>query len=429
MQRTLEGLKAMTRWVHENRGAAVVGGIVLATLGSAAYGGLAIYNAKYEVAESASSAKRLCLDGRVSYTSGDVATATKHVMSARKFAEKAIDQVETLSIPTRFIVLRLAGVTRTHLYHLAAHANYHCAVLCIRNQKFDKALRYLEKSIFFRSKTRVGEEKRSGDVTKLYKSVIDDDEIGEDFFTVLAYYNFGILWYSLGYDNSAVESFKRASSIAEKLSKSDEVRSLDAGNAEPKNILRKRVAACVNVLQVLTTTSPRPSPHVTAEALSLLNESTPEKVSCVVLGVRVSYGIIAGLTSLIESGSFLPDDEKEAHLLVERAIKLGKHCLPFASARHQGIFEYHHAAYLLLKGDSSKASLQINMATVNHGHHRSTERDVRLYKQDLNLQNASKQSKESTVTIGHHVIQGLSRTLSALETTLEADTRVSSGAH
>lgn len=472
--------QAGVKWANENPGAAAVGSSLFAALGTAGYGAFTLYEAQSTVAGAVQKAYMACRTGRAAYVKGDTHGATTAMTSARQAADEALKCVSSTSRVLRPFVCYIAGTTSTELLHLSAHTHYHCAVLDIRNQQFESAAQLLERSADLRDQASAAgstatEEKvravtRKADVKawaniraakKIYSSVVEgNNQLGESFFTVRAHNNFGILWYSLGYDDRAAGSFRSSARLADKLSAltaaevralvegghvvSDHLRSLGRGQevsvlhesvakllltasqkcgvvdvahlpsgsdatrmleaAERLKLTwRKRVTARVNLLQLLTTTWPLPPPYKVADALAELQlpadvhaDSPFQKwyleidASWLAAGgtVRVAYAIAAGLTNLLASGSLVGADDAEARALAQRALKLGSAHLADASPKHQGIFEYHHAAFHLLQGNAAAASRYITTALVNHGAegaaHR-TQRDTRLRLQALLL--------------------------------------------
>lgn len=268
------------------------------------------------------------------------------------------------------------------------------------------------------------------------------NELGATPFMVRAHGDFGVLWYALGYDDRAADSFRRAARLADKLAARDaaQVHALAAGDPaggldadeqrrshgrdreavaslvsvsdllhsasqhctaalleaaeQLRRTWRARVTARADLLHLLATTWPPPPPSRVAGALAelqlpeddseLADSGSPFQKSYLQLDgkwlagggtVRVAYAIVAGLTSLLASCALVGADAAQARALAERAVKLGCAHLADASPTQQGIFEYHCAAFLLLKGDPTAASRYITTAVVNHGGCSSTHDD------------------------------------------------------
>lgn len=482
---TLSGLTSAARWANENPGPIALGGGAFTALSGGAYGGFTLYDAASSVASERDAAQRSCGDGRAAYVRGDTATATARMESARRSTEAALQRARSCwAAPA--VVYRIAGTSHAQMCHLMAHVYYHCAVLCIRNAMFDDALQMLGMSMQQRAEAVAGEgmpsvtaaegtrcKTRQGDIRswdsvssamKMYSNIIEGDEGGETFFTVCAHNNFGVLWYALGYDQRSAACFRKAASVADKLSKLNDAQSLaleqspqalshlselgrsrEVAALDPalKSILdaastlygivdvahlppassaardleaaerlkltwRKRVTARVNLLHVLTTTWPPCNSRDILEVLAQLqvpvsphSRAPNELFNAPYLAldnrwlahggsVRIAFAVIAGLTNLLVSGSLPPTQAVEARRVLLRAADLGVTRLADASSTHQGLFEYHYAAFLLHDGNPEKAARHITMATVNHdsnGATHLTQRDVRLRLEAVLLRN------------------------------------------
>ena len=348
-------IKSAVAWANGNRGAIALCGTVVTALSSATYGAYWLYDTKSQLAHEVENAQRDCKLGRAMYIKSDTAAATRFMANAKRAADAARLRANSLPSFLRSPVLSAASTSYPQLLHLSAHTSYHCAVMSIRNKKFDEALQLLTSSIELResaasvkgsgfikseharAKTRQGDLCSWCDVgaaKKIYASVIEGDESAQDFFTVRAHNNFGILWYALGSDDRAATCFRDAATVADKLSALDDARvmelqradatvteqliSLGSGQevpyaklcAELKSLLtaylsscgvvdvahlppadesaralevaerlkltwRKRLTARVNLLQVLTTTWPPPNSQDVADILDQLQRDMP----------------------------------------------------------------------------------------------------------------------------------------------------------
>lgn len=224
-----KALQACVTWANQNRGAThavtlICGGIVAV--------GVAI-DTKADVAGKLAAAERSCQSGRLAYVRGQTPDATKYMADARDAITYVLDRVDSMSGFVRAVVLPVVGTSEVALQHLAAHINYHSAVLKIRNHQLREALEMLDLSLSLRDKTlqhghaleRARVMTRLADVhswdrvdyaTRTYRDVIDTTG-GKSFFAVRAHNNFGILWYALGFDDRAGNSFAKAASLADEL--------------------------------------------------------------------------------------------------------------------------------------------------------------------------------------------------------------------